>query len=150
MSKYLLSAIALLISGAILSGCKPPATHGNAPEPNIIESSVTQNAEIERAYTQKLSDVQVLGHGEVVKLLSDDNKGSRHQRFLVKINNRQTLLFAHNIDLAPRIPLQIGDKVTFHGEYVYNPKGGIIHWTHHDPKGAHVTGWVMLNGRKYQ
>lgn len=150
MSKYLLPLIALFISAALLSGCNPPPAKGNISELAVIESSSIQNAEIERAYAQKLSDVQVIGQGEVIKLLADDNKGARHQKFLVKINNQQTLLFAHNIDLAPRVPLQVGDKITFHGEYVYNPKGGIIHWTHHDPKGTHITGWIMLNDQKYQ
>jgi hydroxymethylpyrimidine pyrophosphatase-like HAD family hydrolase len=68
----------------------------------------------------------------------------------VRINSQQTLLFAHNIDLAERLPLKIGDTVSFNGEYVYNPKGGIVHWTHLDPQGMHTTGWVMLQGKKYQ
>lgn len=108
------------------------------------------NAAIEQAYQAKKSDVQVAGHGVVVKLLKDDSKGSMHQKFLVKINPRQTLLFAHNIDLAPRVPVQPGDEISFYGEYVYNPKGGIIHWTHHAPRGDHAAGWIMHNGKKYQ
>lgn len=110
----------------------------------------TQNTEIERAFASKLSDVQVRGDGTVIKLLVDDNKGAKHQRFLVKINAKQTLLFAHNIDLAPRIPLQVGDTISFNGEYVYNPKGGIIHWTHHAPRGDHEAGWIIHNQQKYQ
>ena len=113
-------------------------------------SSEVDNTSIENAYQHKQSDVQVSGRGKVVKLLAEDNQGSRHQKFLVKINSRQTLLFAHNIDLAAKIPLQVDDEITFNGEYVYNPKGGIIHWTHLDPHGHHPSGWIMLNGNKYQ
>ncbi|OGV77207.1 MAG: hypothetical protein A3I83_05985 [Methylotenera sp. RIFCSPLOWO2_02_FULL_45_14] len=108
------------------------------------------NSAIEQAFAAKHSEIQVSGKGVVVKLLADDHKGSRHQKFLVKINTQQTLLFAHNIDLAPRVPLQVGDEVSFNGEYIYNPKGGIIHWTHHAPQGDHDAGWIMLNGQKYQ
>jgi hypothetical protein len=108
------------------------------------------NTEIEQAFKAKKSDVQVSGHGVVIKLLKDDNKGSRHQKFLVKINAQQTLLFAHNIDLAPRVPVQAGDEISFYGEYVYNPKGGVIHWTHHAPQGDHVAGWILHNDQKYQ
>jgi len=92
----------------------------------------------------------VRGQGEVVKLLADDTKGAQHQKFLVRINPQQTLLFAHNIDLAPRVPLNVQDTVRFQGEYVYNPKGGIVHWTHHDPKKNHPGGWIMHHGQMYQ
>ena len=118
----------------------------------VSDGSVTQsdNFSIESAYQHKQSDVQVSGRGKVVKLLADDTQGARHQKFLVRINPQQTLLFAHNIDLANKIPLQVGDEITFSGEYVYNPKGGIMHWTHLDPHGHHPSGWVMLHGNKYQ
>lgn len=77
--------------------------------------------------------------------------GSQHQRFIVELSSGQTLLIAHNIDIAPRInSLQVGDSVRFYGEYEWNPQGGIIHWTHHDPNGYHVGGWIKHNGRTYQ
>ena len=123
----------------------------NSPQTIVANSVETlDNAAIEQAFANRESDVQVSGHGVVAKLLADDNKGARHQKFLVKINAVQTLLFAHNIDLASRIPLQINDTITFNGEYVYNPKGGIVHWTHLDPGGHHPAGWVKLNGQIYQ
>ena len=102
-------------------------------------------------YLAKISDAQVQDSGKVVKILADDNRGSRHQKFLVRIASGQTLLFAHNIDLAPRIDdIQVGDFLSFRGEYVYNPKGGVIHWTHHDPQGSHFGGWIKHNGNTYQ
>jgi len=60
-------------------------------------------------------------------------------------------LLAHNIDVAPRIDgLAPGDRVRFKGEYIWNEKGGVIHWTHHDPQGRHVAGWIVHNGKTYQ
>jgi hypothetical protein len=103
------------------------------------------------AYRAQRSDVQVKGEGVVKKVLSDDRDGSRHQRFLLRLPNRQTLLVAHNIDLAPRIDgLREGDRVAFYGEYEWNKQGGVIHWTHHDPGGRHVDGWLEHRGRTYQ
>ena len=102
-------------------------------------------------YLAKISDAQVQDSGKVVKILADDNRGSRHQKFLVRIASGQTLLFAHNIDLAPRIDnIQVGDFISFRGEYVYNPKGGVVHWTHLDPQGRHYGGWIKHNGNTYQ
>ncbi|MBW2208308.1 MAG: DUF3465 domain-containing protein [Deltaproteobacteria bacterium] len=81
----------------------------------------------------------------------NDNQGSRHQRFILRLSSGQTLLVAHNIDLAPKIStLQKGDVVQFFGEYEWNSRGGVIHWTHHDPGGQHVAGWLKHNGRKYE
>ena len=57
----------------------------------------------------------------------------------------------HDIDIAPRLDsLQVGDTVSFKGEYVWNAQGGLIHWTHHDPTGSHVAGWIKHNGQTYQ
>lgn len=94
--------------------------------------------------------VQVKGQGKVVAILPDDTKGSRHQRFIIELQSRQTLLVAHNIDLAPRVEnLREGDRIEFFGEYEWNPEGGVIHWTHRDPAGRHVHGWIIHQGRKY-
>jgi len=94
---------------------------------------------------------QTAGSGVVTRILADDNNGSRHQRFILTLDSGQTVLVAHNIDVAPRIDgLRVGDTVSFYGEYVWNEKGGVIHWTHHDPAGKHKTGWVRHNGERYQ
>lgn len=112
------------------------------------DSDVSQ---LETAFALQQSDVQVAGSGQVLKLLADDLKGSKHQKFIVKISDSHTVLISHNIDLAPRINnLSKGDKISFYGEYVYNNRGGLIHWTHHDPQKRHVDGWLKHNGKIYQ
>ncbi len=97
------------------------------------------------------SNVQVRGTGIVVRTLRDDTSGSRHQKFILKLPSGQTLLISHNIDLAPRISsLRKGDTVSFYGEYEWNTKGGVVHWTHNDPSGYHINGWLKHNGSTYQ
>ena len=93
----------------------------------------------------------VSDYGTVIRILDDDNNGSRHQRFIIKLSSGQTLLIAHNIDIAPRINnLSMGDSVSFLGQYEANSKGGVIHWTHRDPKGLHAAGWLNHKGQVYQ
>ncbi|WP_019605538.1 DUF3465 domain-containing protein [Teredinibacter turnerae] len=108
--------------------------------------------ELGRLYkSQEHKSVQVGGEGVVIKILEDVNVGSRHQRFIVRLKSGQMLLIAHNIDLAPRVTgLAEGDEVEFYGEYEWNIKGGVIHWTHRDPRGAHVAGWIRHGGMTYQ
>jgi hypothetical protein len=116
-------------------------------------STSTMAAEIalQTAFANGESDIQVKGAGKVTRVLSDDLDGSRHQRFIVMLAWGDTLLISHNIDLAPRIDeLRVGDAVEFFGEYEWNDKGGVVHWTHHDPAGRHVAGWVRHLGKTYQ
>jgi len=122
---------------------------------NTTTQTTTQNttskSDVERAYSAKRSDVQVQGSGVVIKSLRDDNEGHRHQKFILRLASGNTILVAHNIDLAPKIAsLKKGDTVMFNGEYEYDSRGGIVHWTHHDPQRRHANGWLKHNGKTYQ
>ncbi len=109
------------------------------------------DSSIGRAFRTRTSNVQVEGEGVVTRLLPDDLTGSKHQRFIVRLASGQTLLIVHNVDIAPRVAgLRKGARVRFSGEYVWNDKGGMVHWTHHDPEGSHAAGWLQHNGRTYQ
>lgn len=88
--------------------------------------------------------------GFVRRLLSDDIDGSRHQRFVIDIGNRQTLLIAHNIDLARHVPIGMGDRVRVRGMYEWNDLGGLVHWTHKDPLGVEDGGYVRYRRRVYE
>jgi len=113
--------------------------------------SSDQNADINQAISNQQSGVQVEASGEVIKILPDDNQGSRHQRFLVKLPAGHVILIAHNIDLAPRIEdLNSGNPISIHGVFEWNEKGGLVHWTHHDPQGKHIPGKLIYQGRTYQ
>jgi hypothetical protein len=105
---------------------------------------------IAEAFARRRSGVWLESSGMVESLLSDDRQGSRHQRFIVRLRTGQTLLIAHNIDLAPRVPIREGDRVGFRGEYEWNDRGGIIHWTHDDPQGRHAGGWIQHEGQTYR
>jgi hypothetical protein len=123
-------------------------------DPTARETTASQIAgddEIASAYRAQRSDVWVTGQGTVSRVLADDNEGSRHQRFIVALPSNQTVLISHNIDLAPRVAgLSEGDAVTFHGEYEWNDRGGVVHWTHHDPQGRRAGGWIEHNGERFR
>ena len=115
------------------------------------EAATTTVSELQDVIATRRSSTQVEGNGTVTRVLSDDNDGSRHRRFILRLPSGESLLIAHNIDLAPRVTgLQAGDTVSFNGEYEWNDRGGVIHWTHDDPRGSHIDGWVEHNGRRYQ
>lgn len=136
--------------------------HFEGHQPHYIDasSSYTKNSAntdkstdqlLKKIFENRENKIQIQGSGVVIKTLPDDNKGSRHQRFILKTSSGQTLLIAHNIDLAPKLKgLKKGDTVAFNGEYVWTQQGGIVHWTHHDPNGNHPDGWLLFDNQKYQ
>lgn len=147
----LIAALVVAAYYALLPASVTPDRH-EASTPGV--SSVIHegsDAAFNDAFANRRSNQQLEGRGTVVKVLADDNDGSRHQRFIVRLNSGRTLLVAHNIDLAKRIDtLRAGDTVAFYGEYEWNAKGGVMHWTHHDPQGRHPGGWIRHNGQAYQ
>lgn len=123
----------------------------SAPAINSEATDSRSDQRLAQAFDQRKRNLQVEGTGTVSQILSDDNDGSRHQRFIVALKTGQTVLISHNIDLAPRIiSLDVGDEIGFFGEYEWNDKGGMIHWTHRDPNGHHIAGWLKHEGRVYQ
>ena len=132
---------------------QPPSKKSQPKQPKFDRQVGQGSAEqiLQQAFENQESDIQVKGAGTVLKTLPDDNQGTRHQRFILKLSSGQTLLVAHNIDLADKIKgLKKGDKVGFYGEYEWSEQGGVLHWTHHDPAGRHTDGWLEHNGRVYQ
>ncbi len=149
--RKLLLVVAVLAAAWAYDRFEHPGAEVALLEAPDVATTATDNAALRDARASRADGVQVQGSGRVVALLPDDNKGSRHQRFIVEVDPGFTVLLAHNIDLAPRVAqLAMGDRVSFYGEYVWNEKGGVVHWTHHDPGGRHVDGWIQREGQIYQ
>lgn len=108
-------------------------------------------ARVMDAFREERSGFMVDVQGQVKRLLRDDLEGSRHQVFILELeNSRHTVKVSHNIDLAPRIPLKEGDTVLLRGQYEFNDQGGVLHWTHHDPAGRRSGGFIDHRGQRYQ
>lgn len=115
------------------------------------QPSIPDSSPVAELYQQQRSNALVELTGEVIRIFADDNRGSRHQRFLIELSDGHTLLVAHNIDLAPRVHnIEVGDEISLFGEYEWNDKGGVMHWTHHDPANKHPHGWIRHQGKLYQ
>jgi hypothetical protein len=153
MIKLLLIVVIAVVYMAIQH---PSSEVAQLPKQAVAAAALSEQAAageqaIRQAFEGKLSDLQVTGKGTVTKVLPDDENGARHQRFILQLPVGITVLVAHNIDLAPRIPdIKVGDMVAFNGEYEWNSQGGVIHWTHHDPRGQHEAGWLRHEGATYQ
>ncbi len=123
----------------------PPSSTSAIPPGETING----DAQVLEAQANHQKKVEVTFTAPVRKLLPDDTKGTEHQRFLLELSNGTTVLVAHNTDLAPYIPIHEGDLLTLHGEYIWNRKGGVLHYTHHSTN-RHESGWIQFNGQTYQ
>lgn len=158
IKKFLLVALVLVVGIAYISARQDRGNDFSLQDgaqltlPGGTQQSGTSSDEVlADAFENGRSNLQVSGSGVVTRILADDNDGSRHQRFILQLGSGQTLLVAHNIDIAPRISsLREGDAVEFYGEYEWNDQGGVIHWTHRDPGGSHIDGWLKHDGKLFQ
>ncbi|MEE9274608.1 MAG: DUF3465 domain-containing protein [bacterium] len=134
--------------GSPLPGTASAAGSASAPaKPHIAPA---RPAPARRAFEERRSGLWLRARGEVARLLEDDRKGARHQRFILRLPDGLTLLIAHNIDVAPRVPARVGDGLEVYGRYEWSRKGGVIHWTHRDPRGERAGGWIRHLGKSYR
>jgi hypothetical protein len=158
MKKYFLILLAVCVALSLAACSAPNSAQTQSTEQAAAQASTTPSAAsgmdagaITEAFGAQRNVPQVQGSGVVTKVLKDDTKGLKHQKFLLKVSDSITILIAHNIDLAPRVAdINEGDVVEFKGEYIYTPKGGTVHWTHKDPRGNHQAGWLKHNGKTYE
>ncbi len=113
-------------------------------------TSAYDDKQLIQSFKQKRSKVWMEISMEVTRLLADDNEGSRHQKFIAKSSSGHTVLVSHNIDLADRVPVSRGDEITLRGRYEWTDRGGVLHWTHHDPRGRIEGGWIKFDGQSYR
>lgn len=154
------TTIAFLWTAAVCLSCDrgtpppaevPPQVAIDIGEDSALTARATPDADLAQAFSSQANSLQVLVRGMVTKVLADDVSGDKHQRFIIKLASGQTLLVAHNIDISPRVPdIKANTIVYAYGEYEWNDEGGVVHWTHKDPSGAHKAGWIQYFGALYQ
>jgi len=132
--------LALAVALAATSACS-----GHPEQPD--------NARICAAYASAQSGVEVIGTGLVVAVLGTSNGPSgEHEGFVLKLTGDCDLAVRveTNVDITGPVPLHAGETVVVKGQFEDDTSGGVIHWTHHDPSGRHITGYVEAAGKYYQ
>jgi hypothetical protein len=134
----------------------PSAPPNESPRTQITEgnngapAAALDDREVIADQANQQSKVEVTVVARVKKLLPDDTRGLQHQKFLLILSNGTTVLIANDLTYGQRVPIQAGDVVKIHGEYIWNRLGGLIHWTHRSDNPRHESGWIEFNGQTYQ
>jgi hypothetical protein len=95
----------------------------------------------------------VVAGGTATRILGiRPGRESPHEGFLLRVNEpcRVVVRVEVNTDFTGPVPLQPGQRVVVMGEYEYDPRGGVLHWAHRDPRGRHPSGYVDAGGQRYQ
>jgi hypothetical protein len=135
---------ALLLTFALsLLGC---ATSSNSDD---------DNGAVYDAWANGRSHIEVTASGSVARIFGTRRGPSgAHEGFLLHLRGSAgrglTVRIEDTVDLVGPLPLAEGDDVEVRGEYVYDPRGGLIHDTHLDPRGRHDGGYVKVGGKVYQ
>jgi hypothetical protein len=104
------------------------------------------------AFSSGSSRVEVTADGTVTRVLGvQQGRVSPHEGFLFEVGSGCQLVVRveANTDFTGPIPLARGEHVIVKGEYEYYPLGGVIHWTHRDPRGRHEGGYIETGGKTY-
>lgn len=84
----------------------------------------------------------------VVRVLGERaGHSGEHEGFIIRAAGR-TFKVEDNVDITGPIPLQQRDVVSLLGQLECDDF--VIHWTHHDPRGRHQSGYVKVNGKLYE
>lgn len=121
----------------------------------LCACSATQSpndAAVCAVYSAGRSHVEVIANGSVTRTMGvQPGRISPHEGFLLQLATgcRLVVRVEANTDFTGPIPLDPGEHVVVKGEYEYYPLGGVIHWTHRDPRGRHEGGYIEAGGRTY-
>lgn len=137
--------IAALVTAGAIAGCAAQTS------PN--------DAAVCDAFQNGRSHVEVVADGTVTRVLGTQNgrpstspgMTSPHEGFLMRLGSGCDVIVRveANTDFTGQFPIARGDAVTVKGEYEYYPLGGVIHWTHRDPRGRHEGGFIQAGGKTY-
>jgi len=138
--------IARALSAALAVACAGCAGASGGTDPN---------GAVYAAWSEHRSHIEVTATGSVAHILGTRSGPSgEHEGFLLHLRGAAgrglTVRVEDNVDLTGPIPLHEGSDVEVRGEYIYDPRGGLIHYTHRDPRLRHSAGYVRVEGKIYQ
>jgi len=122
-------------------------------KPDLVPAiglSGDDTARINNAFKNHTSNIVVEAPAQVSRLMPDLVDVEKHQVFFVELESGQRIKVMHNLDEAPPVPVVVGSNIRLRGEYDWTPEGGVIHWTHHDPKGQREGGWIEYQDHIYR
>ena len=91
---------------------------------------------------------EVTASGTVERVLGvSTSPTGTHLGFLLRTKGL-LIRVEHNESIGGSPELSKGAAVSLQGQYECND--GVIHYTHHDPRGRHISGYIITGGKIYR
>ncbi len=104
---------------------------------------------VQAACLRGATHAELRASGTVRRVLGiQHGRNGSHEGFIFVTDAPAQYRVEDNIDLTGYIPLRTGEHIELQGQYECND--GVIHWTHRDPSGRHIAGFIKADGRTYQ
>ena len=139
------SAATRSVVGAVTAAAIVMSSCGGATTPD--------DAALCSAFRDARSHVEIVADGHVTAVLGvAPGRVSPHEGFLMRVGSGCDVVVRveANTDFTGEFPLTRGEPVVVKGEYEYYPRGGVVHWTHRDPRGRHDGGYIEIDGHRYE
>lgn len=151
MKKKIVYIIAAVLSFSVMSfsdAVEARKQDQNRQGASQVVDEHSSDSDLIRAVSdQRRVDFVEGGNLVVSKLLPDDRSGLKHQKWVVRLSNGKEMEAVYNLDMCPRVPIKVGDKIAMGGQFVWTTKGALLHWLHHDPRGNRPDGFVYAKGQ---
>ena len=126
---------AAILAALALSACASGAQHVQG----AVSTCQNGGAFHTEVYIPQATVVRVIGERA--------GRSGEHEGFIIRTSVR-TFKVEDNVNITGPIPLHRGDVVSLLGQLECDDF--VIHWTHHDPRGRHVGGYIEVHGNRYQ
>lgn len=104
---------------------------------------------VQDAYRYRQTGMMAEVTGTVARVLATDKEEPDFQKFVIRLQNGQSLLVVHNQKLGDRVPVAVNDTVLVRGEYQWSETGGILRYTERDYTPRRRHGWIEYRGKRY-
>lgn len=148
-NRWVLGLLAMAIMALIILGVVVRLTHHSETPAEAQAAGRAGCTQVAKAFHDHGGGQWLTMRGLVSEILPDSHGTSTHQRFILRCPSGQTVLIDNNVDVGRRAPVALGERVTVHGQFIWNELGGLIHDTHHSTD-SNPDGWVYAGRTVYR
>jgi len=116
----------------------------------ILANHLSKDLTVADAFEQRLPKAQVRDGGTITEILPVPAEASGPVQLcrLRALNGTHEFTFQYNVQGSDSMRLEVGKPIQFYGEYVSDPKGGVLQ-VPFKGKSGRMSGWAVYENHRY-